>query len=56
MMCDKLIICVVPCTGLQFNAEYRAMKETGDSIYILNDHGSYKWYNKSRFVEKGVMQ
>lgn len=55
-LCDKRMICVDQTAGIMFNHEYRAMKEEGNSVYIMNDLGQYKWYNKSIFVEKEVMQ
>lgn len=53
-VCDKYMICVAPASGISFEHEYRAMKEIGDSVYIMNDVGAYKWYNKTRFVEREI--
>lgn len=56
MLCDKRVVCVEPSSGISFNHEYRAIKEVGSSYYILSDLGQFKWYNKARFVENGVIQ
>lgn len=55
-LCDKKVLCVEPSSGITFNHEYRAIKEVGSSFYIMNDLGQFKYYNKARFVENGVIQ